>query len=160
GALGRVAPIERFNLVSDCFALMQSGALSASEYLDLTARFTAETDRNVWTVLTGSFPYVNPVIASQSRPRPRALVSHRTGAALERLGWEPQPEESEVERQLRGDLLRTLGILGNDGPAQERARDLYARHQAGDVAVDPNVLPALIAIVAWSGGEREYALFE
>ena len=40
GALGRVAPIERFNLVSDCFALTQSGVMSAPDYLDLTARFT------------------------------------------------------------------------------------------------------------------------
>jgi puromycin-sensitive aminopeptidase len=159
GALGRVAPIERFNLVSDCFALTQSGVMSAPDYLDLTARFTSETDRNVWAVLIGSFAYVNRAIPADLRPRLEALVRHRVAPAVERLGWEPQPDESELDRQLRGDLLRTLGTLGDDAAVQERARDLYARHRNGEVAVDPNVLPALIAIVAYSGGEDEYALF-
>ncbi len=159
GALGRVVAIERFNLVSDCLALTQSGGMSAPEYLDLTARFTAELDRNVWTVLTSSFAYVSRVIAPELRPGLEALVRHRVTPAVERLGWEPQPDESEIERQLRGDLLRALGTLGNDAATQERARELYARHRHGGLAVDPNVLPALIAIAAWSGGADEYALF-
>jgi puromycin-sensitive aminopeptidase len=159
GALGRVAPIERFNLLSDCFALTQSGAMSAPDFLDLTARFVNETDRNVWSVLTGSLAYVNRVIDPAVRPGLEALVRHRVTPAVERLGWEPQPDESELERQLRGDLLRALGILGNDTATQARARALYARYQDGLAAVDPDMLPALIAIVAWSGGEAEYALF-
>jgi puromycin-sensitive aminopeptidase len=159
GALGRLAPVERFDLVSDCFALTQSGAMSAADYLDLTARFSAETDRNVWTVLTGSFAWVNRVIAPELRPGLEALVRHRVAPAVERLGWEPQPDESEVERQLRGDLLRTLGTLGNDAGVQQRASELYTRHQRGELTIDPNILPALIALVAWSGGEEDYAFF-
>jgi puromycin-sensitive aminopeptidase len=158
GALLRLAPIERFNLISDAFALMQSGAMAGLDYLELTARFADETDRNVWAALTGSFAYINRIIAPELRPGLEALVRHRLAAAAERLGWEAQPDESELERQLRGDLLRTLGTLGNDAVAQERARALYARHRA-DEAVDPNVLPALIAIVAACGGEAEYAEF-
>src|SRR6266508_2844455 len=159
GALARVTPIDRFNLISDCFALTQSGAVSAPEYLELTARFTAETDRNVWTVLIASFAYVDRVIGSELRPGLAALVRHRVAPAVERLGWEPQPGEGELERQLRGDLLRVLGTLGDDPATQERARELYARHRKDELVVDPNVLPALIAIVAWTGGEEEYAWF-
>ena len=152
-------PIDRFNLVSDCFALTQSGAMSAYDYLELTARFTAETDRPVWAVLIGSFAYVDRVIGSELRPGLAALVRHRVAPAVERLGWEPQPGEGELERQLRGDLLRVLGTLGDDPATKERARELYARHRKDELVVDPNVLPALIAIVAWTGGEEEYAWF-
>ncbi|HXJ80142.1 MAG TPA: M1 family metallopeptidase [Candidatus Methylomirabilis sp.] len=159
GALARVEPIDRFNLVGDCFALTQAGAMSASEYLDLTARFTAETDRNVWTVLAGSFAYLARVVARGVRPGLAALIRHRVTPAAERLGWDPESEESELERQLRGELLRLLGTLGDDPTTQERARELYARHRADEAAVDPNVLPALIAIVAWTGGEEQYASF-
>ncbi len=42
---------------------------------------------------------------------------------------------------------------------QARARELYGRHQADESSVDPNVLPAIIAILAWSGGEEHYDLF-
>src|SRR6266571_4596982 len=159
GALARVMPIDRFNLVSDCFALTQSGAMSAPEYLELTARFTAETDRPVWTVLIGSFAYVDRVIGSELRPGLAALVRHRVAPAVERLGWEPQPGESELGRQLRGDLLRVLGTLGDDPATKERARELYARHRKDELVVEPNLLPALIAIVAWTGGEEEYGWF-
>ncbi len=159
GALTRVMPIDRFDLVSDCFALTQSGAMSAYDYLELTARFTAETDRPVWTVLIASFAYVDRVIGSELRPGLAALVRHRVAPAVERLGWEPQPGEGELERQLRGDLLRVLGTLGDDPATKERARELYARHRKDELVVDPNLLPALIAIVAWTGGEEEYAWF-
>jgi puromycin-sensitive aminopeptidase len=158
-ALKKLAPIERFNLVSDAFALAQAGLMPSSDYLDLTARFGEETDRNVWTALIGSWGYVNRVIADAARPDLEALLRQRVETAVERLGWEAQPGEDELERQLRGDLLRTLGTLGNDPATQERARALYARYREDEAAVDPDVLPALIAIVAAAGGESEYDEF-
>jgi puromycin-sensitive aminopeptidase len=159
GALKKLAPIERFNLVSDCFALTQAGAMAAPDYLDLTARFAEETDRNVWTALIGSWGYVNRGIADDQRPDLEALVRQRVEAPVERLGWEAQPGEDELARQLRADLLRTVGTLGSDPEAQERARALYARYREDETAVDADVLPALIAIVAAAGGEREYEEF-
>jgi puromycin-sensitive aminopeptidase len=159
GALKKLAPIERFNLVSDAFALTQAGMMAAADYLDLTVRFVEETDRNVWTALVGSLGYVNRLIAEESRSHLEQLVRQRLEAAVERLGWEPQPGEDELERQLRGDLLRALGTLGNDGAAQERARAFYARYREDESAVDANVLPALIAIMATAGGETEYEEF-
>jgi puromycin-sensitive aminopeptidase len=159
GALPRLLPIERFNLVSDAFALAQSGATTGPEYLDLTARFTDETDRNVWTAIIGSLAFVNRVIAPEHRPGFEALVRHRLTPAVERLGWEAEPDDSDLARQLRADLLRAMGVLGNDPVTQERARELYARQRAGGGTVEANVLPALIAIVAASGGEAEYAEF-
>jgi puromycin-sensitive aminopeptidase len=158
-ALKKLAPIERFNLISDCFALAQAGAMPAADYLDLTARFLEETDRNVWTAIIGSLAYVNRAIRDEQRGDLEALVRHRLGSAVERLGWEPQPGEGELERQLRGDLLRTLGTLGNDPEVQDRARSLYARYREDETAVDPDVLPALIAIAAAAGGESEYEEF-
>jgi puromycin-sensitive aminopeptidase len=158
-ALTSLAPIERFCLVSDCSALSQAGLMTAVQYLDLTSRFVAETDRNVWTVVTGSFAYINRAVEESMRPGLEALVRHRVGPAVERLGWEPEAEDTELTRQLRGDLLRTVGTLGNDAEIQERARSFYARYQADQVSVDPNVLPAVIAILAACGGEAEYTDF-
>ncbi len=157
--LGALAPIERFGLLSDCFALTQAGDLGARAFLDMTARFRDETDRNVWAVLVGALAYVNRVIDEHVRGSLEAFVRDRVGPAARQLGWTPRPGEDELTRQLRGDLLRALGVLGDDQDIQAEARELYARYRADEHAVDPNVLPALISILARAGGEAEYGEF-
>ena len=51
--------------------------------------------------------------------------------ALGRLGWEPRAEDSDLDRELRGDLIRTLGILGDDPETQAMAREVEALSRAG-----------------------------
>jgi puromycin-sensitive aminopeptidase len=77
---------------------------------------------------------------------------------MSRLGWEPAPGESDLVRELRGELLRTMGTLGNDLRVQREARERYAAG-AGMNALDASVLSAVIAIVAYTGGTTEYDEF-
>ena len=75
------------------------------------------------------------------------------------LGWDPRPGEDELTRQLRGDLLRALGTLGNDPTVQAEAARRYRASLVDSGAVDPNVLPALIAILAHVGDADRYEEF-
>jgi puromycin-sensitive aminopeptidase len=157
--LPSMASIERFNLVNDAWAVTAAGLMTVPEYLDLTTRFRAERDRNVWTVLIGSFGSLNRWLRPGDRPRFAALVRDRVGPAFASLGWTPRPGEDELTRQLRGDLVRTLGVLGNDVGVHAKAAEMYAAHLADASAVDPNVLPALIAVLAHTGDARRYDEF-
>jgi puromycin-sensitive aminopeptidase len=154
-----LAPVERFNLINDAWASTLAGLSPVGEYLDLTARFRDETDRNVWTALLASFAYLNRVIEAGDRPQMEAFVRDRVGAAAARLGFAPSPGEGELARQLRGELLRAVGTLGNDSGVQSKARDLYAAYGRRPSSVDPDVSAALIAILAHAGGEAEYSEF-
>jgi puromycin-sensitive aminopeptidase len=155
-ALAKIAPIERFNLASDAVALSQAGLMPATELLDLTGRFTAETDRNVWLAITGAFAYVNRVVGDDVRPGLEAVVRHRIAPSMERLSWEADAADSELTRQLRGDLVRVLGTLGNDAETQSQARALWERWRDDEAGADPNLLPAVIAVLAFVGGDAEY----
>jgi puromycin-sensitive aminopeptidase len=157
--LGSLAPIERFNLVNDAWALGVAGLMSITAYLDLTARFREERDRNVWSVLTGSLYALNRVVPGGDRPRLEALVRDRATPAFAALGWTPRPGEDELTRQLRGDLVRALGVLGNDPAVRGRAAEVYRAHLADPAAVDPNVLPAVIALLAHAGDAARYEEF-
>jgi puromycin-sensitive aminopeptidase len=157
--LPHLMPIDRFNLINDAWAETVAGLLPLRDYLDLTTQFRGETDRNVWSALIGSFAYVNRVIPPDLRPKWEALVRDRLSPAVERLGFTPEPEEGELVRQLRADLVRAIGTLGNDPEVQAEARKLYQHSHEEASAVDPNLLPALIAIRAHAGGESEYAEF-
>lgn len=162
----RLAAVERFNLVNDAWAAAVAGLTPLPEYLDLTARFRAERDKNVWAVLIESFHVLNRMVEPGARPALEAFVRDRVGPAVAELGWYPRPGESELTRQLRGDLLRALGTIGNDRTIQTRAAELYAEYtQTGRLAtgqgqaIDPNVLSAIISMLAHVGDVARYDEF-
>ena len=156
GRLSELAGIERFNLVNDGWAVTVAGHMTLTDYLELTARFRGERDRNVWSVLLASFAMLNRIVAPEHRPRLAALVRDRVVPAFAELGWTPRAGEDELTRQLRGDLVRALGALGDDRAVQARAAELYTGG-AGDI--DPNVLPAIIGVLAHAGDAARFEEF-
>ncbi|MGH7344906.1 MAG: M1 family metallopeptidase [Candidatus Rokuibacteriota bacterium] len=156
GALTGLGGIERFNLVNDSWAVTVAGHMALTDYLELTARFRGERDRNVWSVLLASFGALNRIVEPEHRPRLAALVRDRVGAAFAELGWTARAGEDELTRQLRGDLVRVLGALGDDPGVQARAAALYA---AKATDLDPNVLPAIIGVLAHAGDGARYDEF-
>ncbi|MBI4573477.1 MAG: M1 family metallopeptidase [candidate division NC10 bacterium] len=154
-----LAPVERFNLINDTWAAALAGFSPVGEYLDLTARFRVEADRNVWAALLASFAYLNRIIPSGDRPLLEAMIRDRLARAVARLGWTPLAGESELLHQLRGELLRAMGTLGNDPTVQATAEDLYRRARRDPSAADPNVLAAAITVLAHAGGEAEFSEF-
>src|SRR5207247_556866 len=141
--LDDLAPIERFNLVNDAWAVAVAGLASLTDYLDLTARFRGERDRNVWSVLIASFHALNRIVEPADRPRLAALVRHRLPPALYALAGFRQPE------LLRQTLARALNgeIRTQDAPFVARAMltSVYARELAWDF-VKTN----------WDAMERQY----
>jgi hypothetical protein len=129
------------------------------DYLDLCELLRGETDLNVWTTAVGSWHHVHRILDDAQSltlaERLRAVLS----PALERLAWSPRSDESDLDRQLRGDLIAALGIVGEDGACQERARSLHAEYERDTAAVDRNLVPALIAIIAHTGGAADYEKF-
>ncbi len=47
----------------------------------------------------------------------------------QRFGWTPRQGESDLESQLRGDLINALGTLGDDKVVRNRARELFALYE-------------------------------
>jgi puromycin-sensitive aminopeptidase len=157
--LPALAPIERFNLVGDTWASAVAGLVPVADYLELATRFHAERDRNVWTVIVGSLHALNRIVAPADRPHLEAFTRTLLAPAVADLGWAPRAGDDELTRQLRGDLLRALGTLGNDHAVQVTAADRYAGYLGDADAVDPNVLPALIGILAHVGDAARYEDF-
>ncbi len=150
----RLEAVERFNLVNDAWAAVLAGLTPLTEYLDLTKHFRVERDRNVWSVIVGSFHTLNRIVEDADRPRLAALVRDRLTPASSKLGWAPAAGESVLTSQLRGDLLRALGTLGDDLAVQDRATELFAAPTA-----DANVLAAAVQVLAHVGDRERYEEF-
>ncbi|MEQ1791240.1 MAG: M1 family metallopeptidase [Nitrospiraceae bacterium] len=157
--IDQLAATERFNLINDAWATTVAGLMPLSEYLDLTARFITERDKNVWAVLLDSFSFLNKIITVEDRPALEAFVRARLSPAVADLGWAPRSGESEGTKQLRGELIGALGKLGNDAAIHARAAELYVAYRQDAAAVDPNVVPALVAILAHRGDVARYDEF-
>ncbi|HWP56833.1 MAG TPA: M1 family metallopeptidase [Candidatus Acidoferrales bacterium] len=152
-------PVERFNLVNDTWATTLAGLTPLTEYLDLLYLLRDETNLNVWTAVLASCHHLNRIFDDPQRRRFRQCVRDILKPAFARLGWAPKAGESELESQLRGDLASALGTVAEDEELQEHAKELYRRFAADADAVDRNLVPALVTIVAYTGAESEYDNF-
>jgi puromycin-sensitive aminopeptidase len=118
-----------------------------------------EDDLNVWTTVIGSCHQLARIVEDEQRAALEQRLRALFGAAVERSGWTVKPGESELASQLRGDLIGALGTVANESRTQERARELFTAYEKNSAAVDRNLVPALVAIVAHSGGAADYEKF-
>ena len=154
-----LSPIERFNLVNDTWAMVVAGHTPLSQYLKMLPLFSDETDKNVWSVIVGSFSYLDRILPNEARADFEARVRNLVAPAQKRLGWDAKNSDNELTAQLRGLLISAMGNLGNCPDAQKTAREYYAKYKKDRSSVDPNVVPALVGILASSGDKAQYDEF-
>ncbi len=158
GHLTELTALERFNLLNDTWALTQAGLFGIADFLDLTQRYQDETDRNVWTVLLGALGSLRNMIEADLEESFAAFVRQRLASAQARLGLLPDSAEDDLTRQLRGELLQALGILGEAIDVQRWAAELYsAGNEEG--TVDADLWRAALAIRAHTGNESHFEEF-
>jgi puromycin-sensitive aminopeptidase len=159
GLHGNLSPVERFGVVNDTWASTLAGLTPLPEYLDLIDLLHDENDINVWTTVIGSAHHLKRVLFDPQcivlEERLRALM----GPVLERLDWTPKEGEPALVSQLRGDLIAALGTVAEDKECQQRARELYRQYEKEPGAVERNLVPALVAIVAHTGNSSEHEKF-
>ncbi len=154
-----LTPIERFNLLSDTWAATLAGYTPLTDFLDLTALHREETDETVWLMLAGVFSSLRRMMGEEEREAIAALVRDRMGPIQQKLGWDAQRDDSDRTRELRGMVLSTLGVLGDVPAIREEAERRYVAYLRDRSSVDPNVVPALVSILAANGGPERYDEF-
>jgi puromycin-sensitive aminopeptidase len=151
--------VERFNLVNDTWATTQAGLTSLTDYLDLIDLLHEETDLNVWTTVILTSYHLHRILDAAQDATFQARMRAVFRPALERLTWFPREGETDLERQLRGDLISALGTVAEDKGCQQRARELYAQYEKDPTSVERNLVPALVSIVAHTGSGADYEKF-
>jgi puromycin-sensitive aminopeptidase len=118
-----------------------------------------ETDLNVWTTMIISCHHLTRIFDEVQERLFQGRIRAIFNPALERLTWLPQERESELERQLRGELIGALGTVADDRACQQRAREIYLRYEKDPTTVERNLVPALVSIVAFTGDTSDYEKF-
>ncbi|MDH3190415.1 MAG: M1 family metallopeptidase, partial [Acidimicrobiia bacterium] len=156
GHLTALDDLERYELVSDTWALVKSAQVPSSSFLDLVGAYGEETEQQIWSIVTGGLAALDHhAVSEATRPAFQAFVSKLVGPALDRLGWDPQPGESDLTRKLRGNLIAVMGNVAEDATVVGRARSVVADLLA-DKDIDPEIATAALAVYAHSGDVEEY----
>jgi puromycin-sensitive aminopeptidase len=150
-----LTPGERNGLIDDCWAGVVGDEAPVSSFLDLVSGFAFETAPPVWHSIITGLSWCDRFLDGEPRECFRAFVRELVRPALERLGLQPRDADTDLDRALRGDLIRTLGVLGNDPATQAAARELETLARTGAM-IEPAVAAAAVDIVAFVGGPEEY----
>ena len=151
--------IERYQLVDDTWAAVISGVTEASDFLEFANGFESESDLDVWTVLIGCFSSVDRLLEGEAKKKFGLINKRLYGPVLDRLGWQPIPEDSLRDLELRGLLIRSMVSLTRDPLSIERARNLHNKYLDDPSSVEPNIAAAVAAGVALNGSSADYQIF-
>ncbi|MGH9121032.1 MAG: ERAP1-like C-terminal domain-containing protein, partial [Acidimicrobiales bacterium] len=76
------------------------------------------------------------------------------------LGWEPVPGEDQRTSVLRGRLLGALGTIGADELVQAEARSRFGLFLEERSSLSPDLVSAVVGVVAASGDASTYQLLK
>jgi puromycin-sensitive aminopeptidase len=153
--LKTLSTAERYSIVDDAWASVVAGKLDARAFCRLAEEFADETASHVWQILLSGLTWCDRFVHGATREHFRSFVRDLVGPALARLGWDPAPDESDLDGELRGQLIRTMALLGHDPATQAECRRRHALAES-DTSVDPTVAAASLAVVAGTGDATDY----
>lgn len=161
GAVSRQAlevldPIERYGLVDDTYAAVVAGDASAAEFIELVTDLGLETDLHVWQRMIGGLKGLHAIAEPTGRAALEVLIRDLATTALGVLGFEPQPGEPDLDRELRGVLFEAAGGRGRDELVRTRAREIFETSIGNGNAVEPNLAAAAVQVAAAAGDQTDY----
>ena len=155
--LDRLDDLERFCLVDDAWALVESGEMAATSYLGVAAAYRGESEFVVWSAVLGGLGTMHHHLVSDDyQDRFSHLVIELMGPTLTRLGWRPGSGESDLTRQLRGLVLGAAGRLARRRDYAELSAQTFEEWLSDPGRVDPEVAEACLFTVAAHGDDDTY----
>ncbi len=154
-AISSLSVVERYSLVDDAWNAVVAGRLGAPELLAFLDGFGAERELAVWQAIGIALRGLGRLVEGEARDAFRARVRALAGLPLAELGWEPPAGEDDLTGKLRGLLVSTVAVLGNDPATQARCRAIVA----DPAGVHPELVAAATNVVAAVGDEADYERF-
>ncbi|QPQ54998.1 ERAP1-like C-terminal domain-containing protein [Allosphingosinicella flava] len=129
---GGLEPIDQLGLLADTWSLGLAGYQPASEALDLIAAVPDNANPRVWSSVGNILSQIYGMYEGDAARQAQVAryASARLSSVLNRLGWEPRPNERETEAVLRSSLISILGSVGDPAVVAEANR----RYAAGPLS--------------------------
>jgi aminopeptidase N len=133
-ALPSLAPIDQLGLVRDSFALAEGDYQPLAPAMALLTAIPANANPVVAQGAVERWAAMHGVAGEADRPRVASMAQERLLPRLRQLGFEPRPNDTLAEANLRADLITALGNMGDETVAGE------ARRRFAALATDPRAM--------------------
>jgi aminopeptidase N len=118
---------DQLNLLSDTWALVETGRTPASAWLALAEKLGGSRSQPVATLLLNRLLAIDALQRAEPGRRAfQAWVVQLLAPQLARLGWSAIPGESPLDASLRAELVSALGHCGDRAVIAECARRFEA----------------------------------
>jgi aminopeptidase N len=127
--------------------MVEAQRVGATNYLDLVKALGNETTAAIWQGVLGNLGYIDRL--ERGRPERNTYRLAMIGLVrpqLQRLGWEPRPDEPAPDTLLRGGVIDLLGRFG-DKEVIAWARERFQKFLQQPDSLPPNLRPCVINIV-------------
>ena len=158
GELSSLTVLDRYNLVDDAWNEVVAGRLAAADFVRFVEGFAADRDLAVWQAIAIGLRGVGRLVEGDAFAAFQRRVAALVGPVVDDIGWQPVAGEDVLRAKLRGLLVGTLAVLGNDPTAQERCRAIVADTLEGRT-VDPELAAAATNAVAAIGTDADYDVY-
>ncbi len=152
--------IERFNLVNDSWAALRAGFLPVADYLQMIKLFNNESDYSVWQIILSSLSALRHLTKDEARKNCKQFVYNLCKKKASELGWQPATGEAVQTKQLRSSLIDALGTTAEDNHTYDEAQKAFRSWQKEKTAIDNNILPAIVSVLAYHGNKERYEEFQ
>ena len=151
-----LTPAERMMLLTDAWASMRVGHITIGDYMTMVNGFHAERNYAVIDQLLVQLNYVSQFLVNdQDRTAFNSWMRRLFTPTAEQVGWEAKPGESDEQLELRGQLLRALGIA-QDPQAQAVAKKLAEQDLDHPGSVQKELVVPALEVAAMQGDEAFY----
>lgn len=154
--MDQLTPREQIGLLTDQWALTQSGLQSITQFMKVLSAMASQSEsynllfkvvEHLHTLERMVEDIGNPLIIDNLRKWVKGLFQER----LDKLGFFPTPDETEDVSQLRVSVIYAMASLGHDQEAVAQAR-IWAEREAEDPeGVNSNLAATFVAINAQFG---------
>ena len=149
---GKLAPVDRLQLLSDATLLPKAGLSPTAELIPLLAAYKNETSQPIWDIITLTIGDLKRFVETDEHAEAglKRLATTLGHNLYHKLGWIAAKNESDVTTKLRATIISPT-LYGEDPAAIKKALELYRR--ASDISHIPGELRSLVlgAAVKHSG---------
>ena len=156
-AEAKLTPAERIALENDTWASVRVGREPVGDYLAVAQGLQKDRNRAVLEDVLVSLDYIDRNLVNDSdREQYRAWMRQYLTPAIQDVGYEPKPGESDEQKSLRARLFTALGFDARDPQTLNEARKIADQVLSQPSSVDYELASGALPLAALKGGSDFY----